>query len=419
MELPKDFIQQMQELLGADEYQEFHRALTQVESPTSIRINPKKKISPPVGSEPVPWCSDGYYLSERPQFTLDPLFHAGCYYVQEASSMYLSEVLHQISKILELHGTKVLDLCAAPGGKSTLLLSQLPEDTLLVCNEVVRNRAQILRENIIKWGYPNVVVTSNEASDFQPLGALFDIILCDAPCSGEGMFRKDPQSINEWSLANVTMCHGILIYSTCTYNKKENEENVEWICKQLGAELLDSRRFMPHKTKGEGLFMAFLKKTSPADNPAFRHSKKKQTQTYPALLSKWFNNSDPYTLTFETNNTYYAFPQVHSQTIEQLRKYLHIIHYGIQVANIKGKDKLQPLHSLAMSNHLNPNAFPTKEIDIKQTLSYLRTEALTLPPDTPRGYVLLTYQQHPLGFVNNLGSRANNLYPSEWRIRMQ
>lgn len=438
MELPKDFIQQMQEMLGADEYKEFHHALTQVESPTSIRINPKKKISPPVGSNTVPWCSNGYYLSERPQFTLDPLFHAGCYYVQEASSMYLSEALHQISKIRELHDTKVLDLCAAPGGKSTLLLSQLPEDALLICNEVVRNRAQILRENIIKWGYPNVAVTSNEASDFQPLGALFDIILCDAPCSGEGMFRKDTQSINEWSLANVTMCQerqrhiltdiwpclrtdGILIYSTCTYNKKENEENVEWICKQLGAELLDSRRFMPHKTKGEGLFMAILKKTSPADNhnPVFRHSKKKQTQTNPTLLSKWFLTSEPYTLTFETNNTYYAFPQVHAQTIEQLRKYLHIIHYGIQVANIKGKDKLQPSHSLAMSNHLNPNAFPTKEVDIKQALSYLRTEALTLLPDTPRGYVLLTHQQHPLGFVNNLGSRANNLYPSEWRIRMQ
>ena len=434
MVLPEDFLTQMKEQLGAQEYIQFCQALTETEAPTSIRLNPKKRILPPTDSEPIPWCPDGYYLPHRPAFTLDPLFHAGCYYVQEASSMYLATILKNI-KTQELNISHVLDLCAAPGGKSTLLLSQLTENTLVVCNEVVRSRAQILRENIIKWGYPNAVVTSNEVRDFQRTGVLFDLILCDAPCSGEGMFRKDPQSINEWSLRNVDMCqkrqrdivsdiwpclrpNGILIYSTCTYNKKENEHNVQWICQQLGAELLESHRFMPHKTKGEGLFLAVLKKTSDVVTNPVRFKKSKQKITKPHQLSQWLETTEPFNIVQEDNEIY-AYPQTFAQSIDLIRHHLHVLHFGIQIATIKGKVRFQPSHSLAMSNLLNINAFPKSDIDSLNALSYLRTEAITLPKDTPRGYVLLTYQNHPFGFVNNIGTRANNLYPYEWRIRKQ
>ena len=426
MTLPDDFLRQMSEQLGAEEYEAFIQALN-AEPPVSIRLNPHKPVPAP-SERQVLWCKDGYYLSERPVFTLDPLFHAGCYYVQEASSMYLSEVLIQYAS--PLSPQHVLDLCAAPGGKSTLMLSQLPEDTLVVCNEVVRNRAQILRENIIKWGCSNAVVTNNQPRDFRFLGPLFDVILCDAPCSGEGMFRKDPQSIGEWSHANVNMCqqrqrdivsdiwpclrtNGILIYSTCTYNKKENEDNVQWIADELGADILSTRRFMPHKTEGEGLFMAVLKKVR-SENLKVKKSKCKAGCPKLKVPTTWLKRTEG--LTFAA---YHAYSTRHSQTIDLLCQQLQVLHYGIPIATLKGKDKLQPSHSLAMSNWLNDSAFPKTEIPLNQALSYLRTEAITLPPNTPRGYVLLTYQNHPLGFVNNLGSRANNLYPSEWRIRMQ
>ena len=436
MILPDEFVRQMHDLLPYEELERFVQSITQEDAPTSIRLNPAKPIDPPTGSEPVTWCSDGYYLSERPSFTLDPLFHAGCYYVQEASSMYLAEILKIINNKVDLAGKTVLDLCAAPGGKSTLLLSHLPEDTLVVCNEVVRNRAQILRENIIKWGHPNAVVTSNEARDFQPLGALFDLILCDAPCSGEGMFRKDPQSIQQWSPANVNLCQrrqrdiltdiwpclrtdGLLVYSTCTYNKKENEENVEWLCQTLGAELLHSRRFMPHLSRGEGLFIALLRKTSPSPSPVIKQKKRQTPAPVPSHLATWFQTPAPYVITTSADGSFYAFAQSFAPVIEHLRQHLYTLHFGIQLATLKGKDKLQPSHSLAMSKFLNRSKFTTVEITLDTALSYLRTEAITLSSTTPRGYTLLTYQGHPLGFVNNLGSRANNLYPSEWRIRKQ
>lgn len=445
MVLPEDFTRQMQAQLDAIQYDAFLHALTDEEAPVSIRLNPNKRIAPPAGSERVPWCPDGYYLRERPSFTLDPLFHAGCYYVQEASSMYLAEVIQQILPYIEGRRLNILDLCAAPGGKSTLLLSQLPEDTLVVCNEIVRSRAQILRENIIKWGAPNAVVTNNQASDFQPAGLLFDLILCDAPCSGEGMFRKDPQTIGEWSLRNVEMCQqrqrsivadiwpclrqdGFLIYSTCTYNNKENEENVRWICDRLGAEHLCSRRFMPHLTRGEGLFMAVLRKTSPLQNLPRKEKNNKRgglnrfaqpNRAHEALLKTWLRNSKPYQFIASHPDTLHACLKVHEEPVSLLLRHLHVLEFGVQLATIKGKEKLQPSHSLSMSNLLNPNAFIQSDIDLQTALSYLRAEAITLSTETPRGYVLLTWKNHPLGFVNNLGSRANNLYPSEWRIRKQ
>jgi len=469
MILPQDFENQMVKCLNKKEYDKLAIALNGI-SPTSLRFNQTKveveELFCKDGKEQdtacvkeffeqVPWCATGLYLSERPQFTFDPLFHSGCYYVQEASSMYLAHVLNTyMDDIKSVSGNNpivALDLCAAPGGKSTLIQSVLPDGSFLISNEVVRQRANVLAENISKWGCANSIVTNNYASDFELFDQTFDLVVCDVPCSGEGMFRKDPLSIDEWSLENVEKCwrlqreiisdiwhtlkdDGIMVYSTCTYNPHENEENIQWIVEELGAELLSSKphadwnltdkntHFYPHKIKGEGFFIAVLRKrTSEVVQETSRRVKKnakqskKQPMKVPAEVKSWVKNSAEYTF-YETNGTYQAFPTYFLPLLEKVQKSLKIVHAGIELATLKGK-KLQPCHALALSNSLNSEAFPSVEIDYNKAIAYLRTEALQLRADTPRGYVLLTYKGHPLGFVNNIGSRANNLYPSEWRIK--
>lgn len=356
--------------------------------------------------------------------------------------MFLSHVLREYVK----EPVVALDMCAAPGGKSTLALSELPEGSLLIANEVVRQRANILAENIIKWGNPNCIVTNNYAEDFEAFSNVFDLIICDAPCSGEGMFRKDPTSIEEWSLANVDTCWrrqrdivqniwhtlkegGIFIYSTCTYNPFEDEENVAWIVKTLGAEVLScqplpewgltekSTHFYPHRIKGEGFFISVLRKTSEVERRrrGKEEKKGKQNTAIPKELKGWLSEGEHFTI-METNETFLAFPTAHLNIYQQAKRSLKVIHAGIELAISKGKN-LQPSQSLAMSNNLNKDSFPTVEVDEQQAIAYLRTEALQLPSDTPKGYVLITYQGHPLGFAKNIGNRANNLYPAEWRIR--
>jgi 16S rRNA C967 or C1407 C5-methylase (RsmB/RsmF family)/NOL1/NOP2/fmu family ribosome biogenesis protein len=457
MTLPVDFEQTMTHFLGKEEYTQLAEALA-LPAPTSIRINKQKETISALNCQlstlncqlstvncqlsPVPWCPDGFYLSERPSFTLDPLFHAGCYYVQEASSMFLSHVLREYVK----EPVVALDMCAAPGGKSTLVLSELPEGSLLIANEVVRQRANILAENIIKWGNPNCIVTNNYTEDFEAFSNMFDLIICDAPCSGEGMFRKDPASIEEWSLANVDTCWrrqrdivqniwhtlkegGLFIYSTCTYNPLEDEENVAWIAKTLGAEVLSchplpewgltesNTHFYPHRIKGEGFFISVLRKTSEEERRrrGKEEKKGKQNTAIPKELKGWLSEGEHFTI-METNETFLAFPTAHLNIYQQAKRSLKVIHAGIELAISKGKN-LQPSQSLAMSNNLNKDSFPTVEVDEQQAIAYLRTEALQLPADTPKGYVLITYQGHPLGFAKNIGNRANNLYPAEWRIR--
>jgi 16S rRNA C967 or C1407 C5-methylase (RsmB/RsmF family)/NOL1/NOP2/fmu family ribosome biogenesis protein len=437
----------------------FEEALAN-EVPVSIRPN-RMKCDLPVEGEPIPWASMGMYLKTRPTFTFDPLFHAGCYYVQEASSMFVGRVLQEYVK----EPVVMLDLCAAPGGKSTLCRGVLPEGSLLVANEVMRNRSQILAENLIKWGHPEVVVTNNDPADFTDLTHLFDVILTDVPCSGEGMFRKDQVAVDEWSLENVDICWkrqrriladiwpalkpgGILIYSTCTFNREEDEDNVAWIAKELDADVLsvpveDSwgitgnltgkdfpvYRFLPHKTKGEGFFLGVLKKRADVldETPrrflktSARLDKKKkgkdakQTLVVPKEAKVWLEDSSEYALAMKDTNVV-AFPKAYENEYALLQQTLKVIHSGITLGEIKGKD-LIPHHSLAMSTALASDAFQKAEVTYEQAIAYLRKEGLILDADVPRGYVLLTYQGIPLGFVKNIGNRANNLYPQEWRIR--
>ena len=413
MNLPVDFIKRTSDLLGEEQFAAFCEALSK-ESPVSIRVNRLKTDAVPEGGHRVPWCDMGYYLSSRPAFTFDPLFHAGCYYVQEASSMFLEQVLKQY-----VHEPVVmLDLCAAPGGKSTLARSVLPEGSLLVANEVMRNRVQVLAENVTKWGHPDTVVLNNDPADFAQLGELFDVILTDVPCSGEGMFRKDPVAVEEWSKENVTLCWqrqrrivsdiwrclkpgGLLIYSTCTYNREENEDNVAWIAEELGAEMLpvevqpEWRQRKEKKAKGG--------------------KGKDKMPVLPKEVKDWLVSSDQYAWMMEQNRIT-AFSAIYQSVYENLRERMRMVCAGVQVAEIKGKD-LIPSHALAMWVCHNEKAFPSVEVSYEQAIAYLRKEAFALEADAPRGYILIRYKGKALGFVKNIGNRANNLYPQEWRIR--
>lgn len=475
-ELPIDFQQMMQSSLGEEEYNRLAHAID-TDSPTSLRLNPKKADAETLAdilqeAEPVQWCNNAYYLKERPQFTFDPLLHAGCYYVQEASSMYISKLLKHYTK--EINAKKgedddapviALDACAAPGGKTTLALATLPEGSLVVANEYVRQRSNILVENLKKWGNPNVIVTNSDTKDFTTLPSLFDIILCDAPCSGEGMFRKDEKAIEDWSMANVHLCQerqreivgnlwkalrpgGLFIYSTCTFNSLEDEENAQWIADTLHGiplPLLDTDtidipngHFYPHRVKGEGFFVtAFMKSEDDEEEDDYSdtkqmlyiqhgnklsHKKNKEQKgkskpaKIPKELTEWLNSPFDFNISENTQGTYFAFPKEHEDTLKALQNSAHVIHFGIQLATTKGKN-LQPAHNLAMSLCRRQQAFPTAEVSYQQAIAYLRTEAISLPEGTPVGYVIVSYKGVPLGFAKNIGNRANNLYPQEWKIK--
>ena len=452
MKLPETFVTYTRALLGDEGYAAFEAALLR-EPLTSLRLNPEKTVvdaaSSAVRLRPVPWASGGYYADERPTFTFDPLFHAGCYYVQEASSMFVEQVLRRYVD----RPVVALDLCAAPGGKSTHVRSLLPEGSLLVSNEVMRSRIGVLAENLVKWGHPDVVVTHADPAEFTPLKATFDVILTDVPCSGEGMFRKDAVAVDEWSTDNVALCWqrqrriltdiwpclkpgGLIIYSTCTYNIYEDEDNVAWLRDTFGAEPLavpvspdwgitgdlsgcglPVYRFLPHHTAGEGFFLAVLRKPDGEEEQVSLRRKKERKGKTPAVPTgcrAWLREPDAWEWTCDGEQVA-ALPRSWKELVDLLRQHLRVISAGVRVGEVKGKD-LVPSHALAMST-ARADAFPTCELDYAQAIAYLRKEALQLPPDASRGYVLVTYRGIPLGFVKSLGSRANNLYPAEWRIR--
>lgn len=483
--LPAAFRSQMQTLLGADS-EAFFKALEQA-SPVSLRLNPAKFSSgqedrlPARSTETVPWCPWGRYLDVRPSFTLDPAFHAGAYYVQEASSMFLWTVMREALGHLDTTAPlTALDLCAAPGGKSTLLLDALPEGSVLVANEVQRQRAFVLAENLAKWGHPETIVTQADPAAIGALfptaafpGGAFDLLLTDVPCSGEGMFRKEPDALRDWSPAAVSACRerqrdilqavwpalrpgGLLIYSTCTYNLAENEENVRWIAEQLGAGILGidvegllggspsalglspsfdaglpATRFLPHRSRGEGLFMALLQKDDrPLQKTARRpdsgrERRKEQRPPVPAAVAEaisWLGKpgkgqAAEYAALMLPDGTYTAASPLVADIARLLMKNrLPLLSAGVALGQLKGRD-LAADTALALSTALDPHRLPCHELDREQALRFLRREALTLPADLPKGLVLVSWKGLPLGFVRQLGSRANNLYPAQWRIR--
>lgn len=438
MVLPDLFRQQMQAALG-QEWSAFEEALQQKPC-TSVRVN--DKIALPF-TTPVPWCEGGYYLSQRPSFTLDPLLHAGAYYVQEASSMFLRQVVEQYLSPESL----VLDLCAAPGGKSTLLSSFLGDKGLLVSNEVVRQRAFVLAENMQKWGNANSIVTFNQPAQIgEKCVGLFDCVLVDAPCSGEGMFRKEPEALAQWSEQNVSMCaarqkeiirqiwpalrpNGLLIYSTCTYNTQENEDNVRWMCDTFGASVLPvsydpawgitetvGYHFYPHKTKGEGFYICALRKNDEIGRTVRlpRESKKGVGKADFQEPLQWLQEPEKWALRADER-----FCKVYAKKYAQVMDFIHsqliCISAGIGLAEVRGR-YFVPQHSLALAKAMRQDAFCSVELSQEQALHYLRCEALNLEGQAV-GILLVTYQHIPLGFVKNVGNHCNNLYPKEWRIR--
>lgn len=439
--LPDSFKKRTADALGEREAQALFEALAG-QPVASVRANVIKGQVLKDGLEPVPWCEAGGYLAERPMFTMDPLFHAGCYYVQEASSMFLEQVFRQY---VDSDSPLVLDLCAAPGGKSTHIASLLGGRGFLVSNEVVRSRVKILEENMAKWGCVNVAVTNGEPEGFSGLRGLFDVVVVDAPCSGEGMFRKDRQAIEEWSEDNVRLCAerqrriladvypalkegGLLIYSTCTYNEHENEENVRWIADSLGAEVLrvglkpdwnvvDSGfgcHFYPHKAKGEGFFIAALRKSCEELPVRVKPVKRKECKEA-AFVRDWLLSASDYVFQLQ-GDAVVAVPENFADFVDKLRTEVSVLAAGVYLAQIKGKD-LVPLQQLAFSCALNRDAFKCVSVDWEQAIAFLRRENMFFQEE-PKGWLLLMFEGAPLGFVKNLGNRANNNYPAEWRIRM-
>ena len=375
------------------------------EASTSIRLNPFKGCDGPAGS-PVPWSPYGRILSERPNFTLDPLFHAGCYYVQDSSAMYVGYIFRKLALPEGLPGMRVLDLCAAPGGKTTDLAASLRESFgsafELTANEVIRGRASVLADNISVWGDPCAAVTSVDPSVIgRTMKGYYDVIVADVPCSGEGMFRKDPRAVAEWTPELPGICAarqrriladawpalregGLLIYSTCTYEDCENDSNLEWAARELGGEIIppenEFAQFGVELTRcgnllragtvpGEGQWAGVLRKTLP------------QPAAARADLSE-----------------------------------LHPLRCGLRKGEMKGKD-FQPDPDYALSILFDREDYPAVDVDLQTALRYLHRDALVLPQAAP-GYNIISYLGHPLGFVKNIGSRCNNLLPKGRRILM-
>lgn len=384
-QLPIDFTDMARRTMGEERFDCYLKAF-ETDAPVSIRLNPEKAKELTADGERVPWCRNAYYLPQRPNFTYDPLLHAGCYYVQEAGSMFLDTVMQQWVPDAPV---VMIDFCAAPGGKSLLARTALAAGSVMFSNEPMRNRANILAENVEKWGYADHFVTNNFPRDYRRAKMIADVVLCDVPCSGEGMFRKDEATIREWSMQNVEKCArlqreivadawscladgGLFIYSTCTFNTHEDEENIQWMMDELGAEVLPVKvdaawnitgslldgfsqpvyRFIPGISKGEGLFLCVLRKGG-------------------------------------------AWQQGHS--LKSLRK-------SQQNLNIIYCPKAQP-------------DMVKVEVNYQQAMAYLRHEAITLGADVPRGMVGICFEGHLLGLAKNIGNRANNLYPKEWKIK--
>lgn len=444
MTLPEDFQKYTRTLFGKELWNRFLDGMRQ-QPPVSVRINPFKfdaaRMSLPAEKQAqVDWCREGCYLKERPQFTFDPLLHAGAYYVQEAASMYITDVLRKFAPMDK--PLRVLDLCAAPGGKSTAVRSVLPEGSLLLANEPLRQRANILMENMQKFGHPDVIVTNSYAIDFQRSALQFDVIIADVPCSGEGMFRKDKGAIEEWSVANVRKCAalqreiitdimpclrdgGLLVYSTCTYNAHEDEENVDFIISTWDMERLDMRRFIPGDTPTEGLFMATLRKSGDApgvmnaasDKKKDKKQKKGKQQTVAGVkgVSQWLAGNEDFDIVM-LGERVTAVKKAWRNVFDIAESKLRVMYAGVELGEMKGKNII-PSECLALSACLNQEAFPVVGLDKEKALQYLRREPLALPADTAKGFVVVAYDGLPLGFVKNIGNRTNNMFPQEWRIR--
>ncbi|WP_294186149.1 RNA methyltransferase [uncultured Sphingobacterium sp.] len=416
---------------------------------TAIRLNPNKLEECPFDSKgKVPWCNAAYYLQDRPVFTLDPLFHAGAYYPQDASSMFIDHIIQCLK--LNLHAVRALDLCGAPGGKSTLLNSSLHPDSLLVANEIIKSRVTILQDNLMKWGNANTVTTNNDPAAFNRLPGFFDLIVVDAPCSGSGMFRKDADAIEEWSEANVKLCSerqqrilaesltalkegGYLFYSTCSYSSEENEDIVDWLLDSGDFESVEitvednwgidhtfsvkhrghGYRFYPHKLGGEGFFIAVLKKVGEQEMFNRKRIKPEKSDVPKGILNDWISNSDSLH-TFLHHEDIYVFPKMYENDLKYLQNVLYLKNAGTNVGKLNRKE-LIPSHALALSNYLVE--YKAVDLSLEDARNYLRKENIVVDTFAGiQGWAIARFQGQRLGWMKVLPNRINNYYPKELRI---
>lgn len=418
--------------------------LATTEPSTSIRLNPAKSAGYTADGDIVPWEPRGRYLNDRPAFTFDPAMYSGRYYVQDASSMIIGEITRRLTA--GRGPLRVLDACAAPGGKTTAILDNLPSGSFVLANEYESGRVDALVDNLERWGAPAYAVANVDARRLGDVGSVFDLVFSDVPCSGEGMMRKNETAVAQWSPRLVESCAelqrdivaaiwktlrpgGYLVYSTCTFNTVENEDNAEWICNDLGAEPVNLHlsdypgvmagintevpcaRFIPGRIRGEGLFVAVFRKPENAEVV----TSKKVKPVKPSPSSDWI--SGDYTFRTDRDGTLYAVATLGADIVDTMTALkLKLASPGIPVATPKGRDTM-PAPGLATSTALNTEAFARVDVDWPTAVAYLSGEALRLDSGVPRGYVLVTYQGYPLGFVKNIGNRANNLYPAPRRIR--
>ncbi len=450
--IPDSFKAMISAEFGSERAETLLSALNR-EPETSLRLNRHKSSWSPhyPDMSPVPWCRSGFYLSARPNFTMNPMFHAGAFYVQDASSMIYENI---VETLVGNQKVMVCDLCAAPGGKTTAILNAIPDGSVMLANEFSSSRVSVLKENLIKYGYPEIVVTNADTSRLATLRDCFDIVAVDAPCSGEGMMRKEEVARTQWGEGLIRKCTalqreilenavemlapgGYLIYSTCTFNTSEDEDNATWIAESFGLIPVDTGlagkfgiqpqvkgdipclRFIPGFVRGEGLFVCVFKKDV---DESCRRGKikgkvkaKKKEFTDPRILKiakSWIDcdleiiNHDGHLLALTPST---------ANLLEAIPKGVRIISAGVEIGEIKGKD-LIPAHALAMSVAMT-HPFPEVALSDDDAIRFLSRDTVELPPDTPKGYVTVTNQNIPLGFMKNHGNRANNLYPSEYRIK--
>lgn len=448
IQLPQSFIQSVSCCKGFDEapFREAH----QKPAPTSIRLNPFKPSNLSFAlNHPVPWNSNSFYLTERPNFTHDMLFQAGCYYVQEAGSMFIEYALKQC---VDFNKPLVaIDLCASPGGKSTLINSLLNAESVLVANEVVKQRAEVLCQNLSKWGTSNVIVTNNDPSSFSEMINAFDIVLVDAPCSGSGLFRKQADAVDEWSLDNVNLCaarqkrilseiigslknQGVLVYSTCSYSEQENEEIVDWLINEFDLENIQlsidnswgivetesktnkgfGYRFYPNRTQSEGFFCSVFKKRGSAQSNHFKKQKHNAfTEIKPSekiVFNNWISTKNEHAIiTFKddyllTNSLAIDFINKHKQ--------LYLKKVGTNLGTVI-KNDLLPHHDLAWSNAVL-GTVQSINCSNEDALLYLKKELQHVSGE--KGWNLMRFESLGIGWIKNMGNRFNNYFPNEYRI---
>jgi 16S rRNA C967 or C1407 C5-methylase (RsmB/RsmF family)/NOL1/NOP2/fmu family ribosome biogenesis protein len=443
VKIPLELLNSLQNVKGfdPDAFMTIHEHSERI---TSIRFNSFKPCETDFnpGSQ-VPWCQQGHYLEERPAFTFDPLFHAGCYYVQEAGSMFISHALRHSADLSK--DVCVLDLCGAPGGKATLLNDMISENSILISNEVIKPRSEILSYNLSKWGTCNSAVTNNDPQVFASLEQVFDVIVADVPCSGSGLFRKQPEAVEEWSTDNVKLCSlrqkrivadalpslkegGIFIYSTCSYSKEENEDIVEWLQKEFQLELINiplepdwgivdtglGYRFFPYLTKSEGFFCAVLKKSghtfsreqrpskSMAEKPSGNEmkfiSEKIKAGTYAEIIKykEDFKLVSKHLLTFR----------------DRYGSHLYFKKLGTTIGQLK-RDDFIPDHEFAQSIYIGDKIRKT-ELSRPDAVSFLQKENISL--EAEKGLTLMCYKNHGIGWAKVLGNRINNYLPKDYRI---